>query len=454
LGAVMFAVAAWVLQRTLARYGIADLHAELAALAPAQVGLAVLYTGLSFAALIGYEWSAMNLIGRRVPFRKLALASFTTQSIAHSTGFAPVVGATLRYQFYADRGLSVLDVAKIQIIFTLTFALGVATLAGGVLVVEPTRLAAATGLPGWAWQVAAAVGLIGVITYIAWGALFHRPFTLYGRVYTLPPAASTLTQIFFGVADLLAVAAALNVLLPASLDLSYLEVLAIFMASIVVGLMSHVPGSLGVFESAVFLLVRPSEDQVLPLLGALLAFRACYYLLPLACGVLLFAGYELVRWRRALGYRLARLTHLAPRATAALVAVSGLLLVLATATPIPTARAERLAAALPHALVGLGNPLCSGLGIGLLVLARGLMLRAAPAWRWGVPMLALGSLVTLATAERLMVWLPLVLALAVLVIARREFARPSPPFATWMTPAWLAFCGIGLAFAALLLVRG
>jgi phosphatidylglycerol lysyltransferase len=250
------------------------------------------------------------------------------------------------------------------------------------------------------------------------------------------------------------VAAALNVLLPPSLGLSYLEVLAIFMASIVVGLMSHVPGSLGVFESAVILLIGPAEDQVLPLLGALLAFRACYYLLPLACGVLLFAGYELVRWRRALSHRLARLTHIAPPVTAALVAVSGLLLVLATATPIPPARAERLAAALPPVLVGLGNPLCSGLGVGLLVLARGLMLRAARAWRWGVPMLVLGSLVTLATAERLMVWLPLILALAVLVVARREFVRPPPPFATWMTPAWLAFCGIGLVFAALLLVRG
>ena len=116
----------------------------------------------------------------------------------------------------------------------------------------------------------------------------------------LPDAGATLTQIFFGVADLIAVAAALYVLLPSELGLDYLEVLAIFMASIVVGLVSHVPGSLGVFESAVVLLIQPSEEQTLPLIGALLAFRAVYYLLPLLCGVLLLAVSELHRWRMVL----------------------------------------------------------------------------------------------------------------------------------------------------------
>src|SRR5205823_2462615 len=105
LGAVMFAVALWVLHRTLARYNLGQVQDELSALKPHQVLLALLFTGLSFVSLIGYEVSSLRLIGRRrqVSFPLLALASFVTQSICHSTGFAFVIGATLRYQFYAKR---------------------------------------------------------------------------------------------------------------------------------------------------------------------------------------------------------------------------------------------------------------------------------------------------------------------------------------------------------------
>ena len=237
----------------------------------------------SFLALVGYEFSALSMIGRRLPLPQLALASFATQSIAHSTGFAFVVGATLRYNFYADRGLGIGDVAKVQMFFTATFTLGVATLAGAVVMIEPFRLAAATGLPPWLWRLGAATALALVIAYVVWGAFFHRPLRWRGHELVLPSAGATLTQIFFGVADLMAVAAALYVLLPAELGLGYLEVLAVFMASIVVGLMSHVPGSLGVFESAVVLLLQPSEAQTLPLIGSLLAFRA--RLLPAAAGL-------------------------------------------------------------------------------------------------------------------------------------------------------------------------
>ena len=184
----------------------------------------------SFLALIGYEWSALGLVGKRMPLDHLAVASFATQSIAHSTGFAFVIGATLRYHFYSDRGLGIADVAKVQMFFTATFTLGIATLAGAVVMIEPWRLAAATGLPPWLWRAAAGAALTLVIAYVIWGGFFHRPLRWRGRELVLPSASATLTQIFFGVADLIAVAAALYMLLPVELGLGYVEVLAVFMA--------------------------------------------------------------------------------------------------------------------------------------------------------------------------------------------------------------------------------
>ena len=295
----MFGVAVWVLRRTLRRYDLADLHAELAD----STCISSASPCSSPAQLHGPD--RLRVVGaghdrQAHAVAHLALASFATQSIAHSTGFAFVIGATLRYHFYSDRGLGIGDVAKVQMFFTATFTLGVATLAGAVVLIEPWRLAMATGLPPGCGGLAPATALTLVIAYVVWGGFFHRPLRWRGRELVLPSAGATLIQIFFGVADLIAVAAALYVLLPAELGLGYLEVLAVFMASIVIGLISHVPGSLGVFESAVVLLIQPTEAQTLPLIGSLLAFRAVYYLLPLVCGVVVLDVSEVHRWRGVL----------------------------------------------------------------------------------------------------------------------------------------------------------
>lgn len=422
VGGAMFGVAVWVLRGALRRYGIDDLHAELAALTLHQLVLAITFTALSFMALVGYEWSALGLVGKRMPFGHLCLASFATQSIAHSTGFAFVIGATLRYHFYSDRGLGIADVAKVQMYFTATFTLGVATLAGAVVLIEPGRLAVATGLPPTLWRAAAATALTLVSAYVIWGGFFHRPLRWRGREFILPGASATLIQIFFGVADLIAVAAALYVLLPEELGLSYLEVLAVFMASIVIGLLSHVPGSLGVFESAVVLLIQPTEEQALPLIGALLAFRAVYYLLPLLCGIVVLAGSELHRWHAGIGRFGDRLRldlgPATPRIAAVLVGCAGLWLVLA-ADPLhgdpAAATVERVARLVE--LVG---------GLALMLLAVGLWRRLRGAWQCVLAVLAVAvaAVAVIGTPKLLAIY---GVALAALLLASRSaFADENP----------------------------
>ncbi|MGD9507119.1 MAG: hypothetical protein AB7I59_16980 [Geminicoccaceae bacterium] len=412
VGAAMFGIAVWVLRGALHRYGLADLHAELVALTWRQLVLAVTFTALSFLALIGYEWSALSLVGKRMPFDHLCLASFTTQSIAHSTGFAFVIGATLRYHFYSDRGLGITDVAKVQMYFTATFTLGVATLAGAVVLIEPGRLAESTGLPPLVWRLAAAAALLLVSAYVVWGGFFHRPLRWRGREFALPDAGATLIQIFFGVADLIAVAAALYVLLPSDLGLDYLEVLTIFMASIVVGLLSHVPGSLGVFESAIVLLIQPSEEHTLPLIGALLAFRAVYYLLPLLCGVLLLAVSELHRWRLAL-FGLADHVRIdpgpaTPTIAAVLVGCTGLALIV-TASPLQMQSASTTLANMGR----LGEVVA---GLIMLLLALGFWRGPVGIWRWVLVTIAV-ALVAVAAAGG-----PLSLACCLLLLAIFLFA--------------------------------
>ena len=457
VGAAMFGIAVWVLHSTLRRYHLADLHAELVELTLYQVGLAILFTFFSFLALIGYEWSALGLVGKRMPFDHLAMASFATQSIAHSTGFAFVIGATLRYHFYSDRGLGIADVAKVQMFFTATFTLGVATLAGGVVLLEPWRLAAATGLPPWLWRLAAATALTLVIAYVVWGGFFHRPLRWRGRELILPSASATLTQIFFGAADLIAVAAALYVLLPAELGLGYLEVLAVFMASIVIGLVSHVPGSLGVFESAVVLLVQPIEAQTLPLIGSLLAFRGVYYLLPLVCGVVVLAVSELHRWRvvlSGLGDRLR--IDLGPgtaKVAAALVVLGGLALV-AMALAHSTGGTPMAAGRLVHDPSQIGRMVEVVGGLALLLLACGIWQRLAVAWWWVLGLLLVTALAATIAGAPAALRLYLVVVALLLTASRSAFDDRHGGAGRWQSPALVMLLAVTLASSVWLISRG
>jgi uncharacterized membrane protein YbhN (UPF0104 family) len=64
---------------------------------------------------------------------------------------------------------------------------------------------------------------------------------------------------------------------------------------VTLGLWSHVPAGLGVFEATILVLIRAPHDQLAQVVAALLAFRAIYHLLPFALGCSLLATVELAR---------------------------------------------------------------------------------------------------------------------------------------------------------------
>ena len=274
---------------------LAQLWAELVAIGPTRVVLAVVFTGLSFVALVGYEYYAVGYTRRQLALPVVALYSFITQGIAHATGFAIFIGATVRYKLYGARGFSLLDVITIQVYFSTTFGLALFMLVGLGLALDPEPLAHALGTGTWPWRFAGSLLILAVAAVVFTSSVLHRKIRLFGHLIDLPSLGTSLFLLSLGVGDLLGVAATLHVLLPEALGLSYFETLAIFVAALGLGLLSSMPGSLGVFEGAVMLLVDPAPELAAAVLGALVAFRAIYYMLPLLLALLSFGLVELVR---------------------------------------------------------------------------------------------------------------------------------------------------------------
>ena len=59
----------------------------------------------------------------------------------------------------------------------------------------------------------------------------------------------------------------------------------------VLGVFSHVPGGLGVFESLFMYIITGDHNQAL-IFGALIAYRIIYYLMPLVISAIVLIVYE------------------------------------------------------------------------------------------------------------------------------------------------------------------
>lgn len=144
----------------------------------------------------------------------------------------------------------------------------------------------------------------------------------------------------------------------------------------VAGLLSQIPGGLGVFESLALLLLHdrlPAAD----LLGALLTYRLIYYLLPLTLTAISLGGYELrhqkeqILWLpRVMG---PWVPALLPHVFALLALISGAILLFSAATPGVETRLEWLGHFIPLSVLEISHLISSPMGAGLLLLARGIV---------------------------------------------------------------------------------
>jgi phosphatidylglycerol lysyltransferase len=246
-------------------------------------------------------------------------------------------------------------------------------------------------------------------------------------------------QVIVSIVDLVLACACLYVLLPASADISYLAFAGPYMVALAAGALSAVPGGLGVFESVLVLLLPgvPAPQ----LLGALLAYRLVYYVLPFGAALLLLSAREAARHRERLGLALSwtqkALGLVVPHAVAMLIFGAGFVLLLSGATPGATTRLATLYRFLPLSILEFSHLAGSAVGVLLLILARGLVLRLDGAWHVTSWLLGAGILASLLKGLDYEEGALLAAALLALWLTRGQFYRKASLLAE-PTPAWLA----------------
>jgi uncharacterized membrane protein YbhN (UPF0104 family) len=177
------------------------------------------------------------------------------------------------------------------VIAGLTFWLGMGTVLAFSLIREagPLAVLVYTNI-----KINQAVGLAAaaVVTgYLAFVAMKRRAVRIRGWRLELPGLRLSLAQMLIGAADACAGAGVLYVLLPAGHGIGYETFLAVYVFAVMLGIASHAPGGLGVFEATILLALSSVPRE--PMLGALLLFRLIYYLAPFLIALALLGAYEI-----------------------------------------------------------------------------------------------------------------------------------------------------------------
>lgn len=443
----LFIIGLVVLYRILHQVDIHSVHAQLKALPPSKIQLAILFTLLGYAALLGYDWSALRYLGRKLPFAGVAYTSFVGFSLSNSIGVSWLSGGAIRYRMYSRVGLSAREIALVVAFCSLGFGIGETLVGGGALIAHPELFDRFFHLPPQLTRGVAIFFLVGVLGALFWRSRRRGELKLGKWEIQLPSTGILAGQIVFSIMDIVCAGATLYVLLPVE-GVPFFGFLTIFAVALVAGVLSHVPGGIGVFEAVMAAALKP----YLPLESlsvALISYRAVYYLLPFVSGILLLAltegylslksrwlpGAEKVENNFALFARAAQ--SVLPQALAGVNFLAGSILLFGSSVPLGGKTLHLLEDWFPIELLELSHVLGGIAGILLILLSYSLWQRVRAAlWLSGFLFLVGAGLSWLQTLDYDRAGFML-LVLLVMLTGREKFYRRARLFANRLDPLWV-----------------
>ena len=301
----LLALAAWALHRELALVNAHELVAALRSYGWRNISVAVVCTAGSFATLAVFEILALRYvsIARDVPARTALATSFVAHAFGQSIGFSLLTGAAIRARAYERYSVRTRDIARMSAFVTVTVTLGL--LASGAVAFlassQPVSLGRFDVSPRPVGALLAAL----VLAYLGWSATVPDQSTGQEHWGIARPTLSLATQqVTLSVVDWLLTGTVLFAFLPAGINLGYFAFVRAYLMAQTAGMVSHVPGGLGVFEAvlvAILFGATPGAGTA-AIVASLVMYRVVYYLIPLGIALLFAAMAEFRRTHRGASF--------------------------------------------------------------------------------------------------------------------------------------------------------
>ncbi|MDO9358652.1 MAG: lysylphosphatidylglycerol synthase domain-containing protein [Polaromonas sp.] len=197
-----------------------------------------------------------------------------------------VGGVALRARLYARAGLDESTIAQVVGLSLATNWLGYGLLAGSLFAAGLIDPPSQAHIEGMTLRLLGGVMVLIALGYVLACALTRgREWRVRGKRLHLPSARIAVIQLLASALNWALMGAAMYLLL--NRQIPYGTALSVLMAASVVGVLIPIPGGLGVLEAVYLVLLSGSVRQG-AVMGAVLAYRALYYFVPLAGGVAMY----------------------------------------------------------------------------------------------------------------------------------------------------------------------
>ena len=439
------AVLLWGIEKETAQLDFQLLVSALRATATANCAAAAATAALSYLALVGYDICGLRYAHAHAPLRTILLASFCGFAIGNAVGLGAFSGGVVRYRLYMAAGLSPGQIARTIVFISIAFGIGLATISALGLLLHAGEVSQLLAISSEPLRLVAAIILSLAVGFLIFCAMRRTPLRRGPIEIEVPDAPLVLAQILFAAIDVLAAAATLWVLLP-PLGISFFAFAAIYATALALGVLSHIPGGLGVFELVILYAVG-GNAPVNAVAAALVIYRAIYFLAPFLLSSVLLASFEL---RGLLGTATARrigyaASQLAPLFLAAATFTVGATLVVSGAMPPFVDRLQILHIAVPLWAIEASHFLTSIAGLLLLFAARGLYLRLDSAWWLALSITLLSIPFSLIKGLAVVAPSVSVILLIGLVAVRGQFRRRTSLLFQPSSTSWLIAVGSVIA---------
>lgn len=264
------------------------------------MAIAALMTIGNYLLLTGYDWLAVRQVGGSIAYPKIALTSFIGYTFSNTLGFSLLTGASIRYRFYSKEGLTPAQIAGVIVFCSVTFFLGLFLVGGVSMLLGVKTIPETLPVPTWLRSSVQIIGFVCTsisVLYLVLPLVWKKPLRFRQHEWHLPTFSQAASQIAVAAFDWMLAGAIFYCLLPSDSTASYWFVLAVFVSANLIGVLAHIPGGLGIFETIATVMLSPF---MLPghILGALVLFRVIYYLVPFLISLSVFVGLELLQHRQ------------------------------------------------------------------------------------------------------------------------------------------------------------
>lgn len=377
---IIFTVSLFLLYNLEQDYQLNDIFLEIKQFAPSKILLAVLLTLVSYLLLTLYDYLAIRKLKSPLSYQQIAPVSFLAFTFSNTIGFSLLTGTSIRYKFYSELGLSGNNITQVVLACSVTFFLGLFFICGLALISFPAEQLSDLPLPTWFFSLNRVIGilmLLGVISYFVFSLIWKRSIHFRGFELAPPIFSLSLKQFLVSSIDWIVVGTLFYSLLPEVDGLSYLQVLSIFFVANAIGVLAHVPGGIGVFETV----VTVTLSQYLPaeqILSSVIIYRLMYYIVPFILALMYFVA-TLVLTNKdkfsKLNVNLQIVRQLLPPLLSISVFGVGLVLLLSVVNPSIIHKYHWLGEIVPLPIVELSSLILSASAILLLLLSHGLFKR-------------------------------------------------------------------------------